>query len=864
MTQDPQPRWRNRKRLWLALAILSVLLIGLVLPPLISISRYKSRITQLVSASLGRPVRLSSVELRLLPRPGFVLTDLTVQEDPAFGAEPVLHANTVTAAIRLLSLWRGRLEISSISVDEASLNLVRTEAGRWNLDPLFHNAAAQVHSQRQGKGLALPYLEATNSRINIKRGLEKLPYSLVNADLSFWQESPGAWRVRLRGQPARTDVSLDPADTGIVQLEATLGRAPELHKMPVHIDMEWRDAQLGQLSRLVIGSDPGWRGDLRGELHLDGTAESANVKARLRATGVHRVEFAPTAPLDFDANCSFVYRYSAQAIDQMDCDSPLGDGHIRLAGSLPGNGSPGLSVQLQRIPVQAGLDMLRTLRNGIGEGLQAGGTVNGELTYSPQTPPDQKPVTPGSSRRSTGSQSAKPHAASRPQLAGSLTVDGFELSGDALKQPIQIAKTLLEPAAAEAGESPALTAAVTIPAGGAQPLALSVRLGLRGYQVAVHGPAALDRIREFARVAGVRKVAALDNLAGDPAILDLDADGPWLPGQEAPFSPADAAVLKTNAESAPNISFGRTDQLTGTITLRNANWKFDTLASHVELSQATLHLNQDGLLWDPAIFSYGPVKGIASLHIPPPCDAPQLCLPQLQIQFADLDAGALQAALLGAHKPGTMLSSLLARFSSSSAPLWPALEGTLKASTLTLGPIRLQDADAELHISPTGAELTRFDARLLGGKIQATGNLENGDKPAYSVEGNFAKLSAPAVCQLVGLRCVGGLFSGKAKVNLAGFSGSDLAASARGHLHFDWRRGQVLMSSTSQVPSALARFDLWSADSEIANGALTLQQNTVQLNGHKSTVDAAIPLNESLKVSFPAPSAPKPDRVTKR
>ena len=45
---------------------------------------------------------MSGVELRLLPRPGFVITDLTVEEDPAYGAEPVLHANTVTAAIRLL------------------------------------------------------------------------------------------------------------------------------------------------------------------------------------------------------------------------------------------------------------------------------------------------------------------------------------------------------------------------------------------------------------------------------------------------------------------------------------------------------------------------------------------------------------------------------------------------------------------------------------------------------------------------------------------------------------------------------------------------------------------------------------------
>src|SRR5580658_7412241 len=123
MTEDTPGRHRTRTRLWLTLAAVVVLLAVLVAAPLVSLNRYKSRISHLMAASLGRPVRLSSVELRLLPRPGFVLTDLTVDEDPAYGAEPVLHASTVTASIRLLSLWSGRLEIDRISVDDASLNL---------------------------------------------------------------------------------------------------------------------------------------------------------------------------------------------------------------------------------------------------------------------------------------------------------------------------------------------------------------------------------------------------------------------------------------------------------------------------------------------------------------------------------------------------------------------------------------------------------------------------------------------------------------------------------------------------------------------------------------------------------------------
>jgi uncharacterized protein YhdP len=338
MTNGDARKKKLHGRLWMALAVVVLLVLALVVPPLISVNHYKGQITHLMAQSLGRPVWLSSVEVRLLPWPGFVLYDLSVAEDPAYGAEPVLHASTVTASLRLLALWRGRLEIDKISVDDASLNLVRAGAGRWNLDPIFRTAAAQTGVAIGGTGASgdaarrLPSLEATNLRIHFKNGAEKLPFSLINADLSFWQANPGEWRIRLRGQPARTDVSLYQEETGVVRMEASVRSAPALREMPVHLDLDWRDARLGQLARFVAGSDPGWRGDLAGDLHIDGTADAAQISMRLRASGVHRAEFAPAAPLDFDANCNLLYHYTRRSIENLACDSPLGDGRMHLSG----------------------------------------------------------------------------------------------------------------------------------------------------------------------------------------------------------------------------------------------------------------------------------------------------------------------------------------------------------------------------------------------------------------------------------------------------------------------------------------------------------------------------------------------------
>jgi AsmA family len=874
MTEDEQGRQRKRGRIWLALGALVAILAVLIVPPFLSVSRYKSRITSLMASSLGRPVRLSSVRLRLLPRPGFVLYDLVVDEDPGFGAEPLLRASSVVASIRLLSLWRGRLEISEVSVDDASLNLVRTPQGNWNLEPLFRTAATNAGAPNSSERHAppFPYIAATNSRVNFKNGFEKLPFSLIDTDLSFWQENPGVWRIRLRGQPARTDVSLDLADTGVLELNASAQDAPDLHQMPIRLDLDWRDAQLGQLTRLATGSDAGWRGDLRGEVHLEGTAASAKVTTRLRATDVHRAEFAPLVPMDFDANCGFIYHYSARALEGLLCDSPLGDGHIQLAGDLPSEGGPShFSVEMDRIPVAAGLDALRTVRSGIGPDLAAAGTVSGKITY------DEVPSGINAHAQSGHHiRSSKANPVQGP-LAGSFTVDGFQLSGNGLSRPIQAPKLVLEPAAVARDHVSALAGTVAVPMGGTAPLIVNVRLGLKGYQVATRGQVSIARGRELAQAVGISQASSLNDLAGDPLTVDLTAEGPWLPATELPVSEFPASQLSTGtalpSATAPEVAAATanrgakgkpttgavatpaTDVLNGTVIVHNANWKADYLANHVVISEATLHVGlvagQGDSDWDGVAFEYGPLKGTASFTVPGSCSSSESCPTRFQVQFGDLDAATVQTAILGAHEKGTLLSALINKLRPSSAPAWPQLEGTVKADSLVLGPVTLQDAMVGLRFKPAGAEITSLDAELLGGSVHGTGTLAAGDKPDYTLTGDFEKLNPVSVGQLLGETWRGGTFDANGTIELSGYTGADLADSAKGTLHFDWRHGAI----AGGAPQQLTRFDRWSADAAIANGKIALGQNQIAQGGHKGAVEAAATLDEAPKVTFTAAKA---------
>ena len=866
MREDDEGLRKKRRWLWPTLTAVVLILLVLIVPPLVSLSRYRGQITSLVGSSLGRPVHLSAVSVRLLPRPGFVLDDLTVEDDPAFGAEPVLHASSVTAPIRLFSLWRGKLEISEVSVDEASVNLVRTPDGRWNLDPLLQARAAGSAASAGEPGKPFPYLAATNSRVNFKSGIEKLPFSIINADLSVWESNPGQWRLRLRGQPVRTDVSLDTADTGVVELDATARRAPQLQQVPVHLDMEWRDAQLGQLSRLITGSDAGWRGDLRGELHVDGTADAAHITTQLRAAGVHRAEFEPVAPMDFDANCSLLYHYSRQAVENLVCDSPLGDGHLRVIGDVPAGGAlPHYSLEMDHVPAGAGLDALRTFRSGVDPGLQAAGTVSGKVDYA-RKPEERGPAlrhggyasgaASGQRKAGVGEHSAP---AAGP-LTGSFTVDGLRVSGGGLSRPLQAPKLVLEPTLAAEGQTQALAGSVAIAAGAPLPLTVNVRLGLGGYQVTMHGQASVVRGRELAQAAGLKQTAALQSVAGEPLTVDLDAEGPWLPSEESLPGGIQPGGLAAGAVSGLVSTFGpvedavpKADTLNATATLHNANWKSDFLANHVQITEATLHLEDGETRWDPIEFTYGPLKGTARLVLPKSCATPEPCpqqTPRINIQFGDVDAATLQSAMLGAREEGTLLSDLINRLHPSSAPAWPQLNAKVSAGSLVLGPVTLEDATAEVHITPTGVEITTLDAKLFGGAVHSSGTLTTGDKPAYTLTADFEKLNPAAVGQLLGEIWRGGTIDGDGKIELSGYTSADLAGSATGTLRFEWRHGAVAFPSGPEAPLVLSRFDRWSGDAAIAKERITLERSDVARGGRKHDVAVSVTIANPPKVSF--------------
>ncbi len=370
--------WRG-----VAAVVALVLMLFLFRP---GVYKLRNRISNSIGSALGRRVELDSVHFHLLPRPGFDLEGLVVYDDPEFSAEPMIRAQEVSAAIRFRSLLRGRLEIATLSATEPSINLVRSDEGRWNLASLLERNA-QIPAAPTGKPAserrpAFPYLEATGARINFKLGQTKKSYALTDADVALWQDSENSWSARLKAEPVRTDFNL--TDTGLVQINATWRRAPNLWLTPVQITAQWQNGQLGQITKLLSGKDRGWRGGVSFTANLSGTPEALRIETQAAIEGFRRYDIAGSENVRLAARCSGRYNATTGTLTGLLCESPVSGGTLGLRGALslaPVAQLPtyDLTLEAKKVPLTSLVRLLRQAKKQIPGDLTASGLLNAEF-----------------------------------------------------------------------------------------------------------------------------------------------------------------------------------------------------------------------------------------------------------------------------------------------------------------------------------------------------------------------------------------------------------------------------------------------------------------------------------------------------
>jgi hypothetical protein len=758
----------TRKRRVVLAAGLIVLALFLLRP---GASRIKSRLVSSISAAVGRPVEVGAVRLRLLPRPGFEMDNLVVYDEPAFGAEPMLRATEVTADLRLTSLLRGRLEIARLELTEPSLNLVHSmDTGLWNLETLVERSAhiplAPTGKTKLEPRPRFPYIEATSGRINFKSGAEKKPYSLTNADFSLWQESENTWGVRLRAQPFRTDFNLN--DTGILQMAGTWQRSATLRETPVQVQIEWKQAQLGQVSKFFTGWDRGWRGGVQVDAVLKGTPAKLQVASDTRIDDFRRYDITSGTALQLAAHCDAQYSSVDHAFHEVNCQAPVGTGSIRLKGELglPGSRRYAVTVAAEDVPASAAVNLARRIKKNLPEDLTAEGWLRGEFAME-----------------SAGLEAKDVNGP--PFVKGHGEIQDLHLSSPAGKAeigpetiPFAMVSDATDGAAGKrkraadqamrTPEEPAL-AFGPIEFGNGHAKARG-RITRKGYEIALAGETEIAQTLRLARMVGV---PALPASPEGVAQVDLRIAGAW-----------------TGPGSGPATGFAGPEVL-GTARLKNVRVALHGTGGPVEINAADMEFSADKVSVTKLSAKAAGTTWAGSMEMPRGCVTPSTC----SVHFS-LNAGQLVLAqwsdwvdptpkgrpwyrALGASSPSTSLLAAL------------RAEGRLTADRLQVEKIAATHVSAHVSLDTGKVEIADLNGDLLGGKHSGHWQADfSAQPPTCGGSGNVTKLSLASLAETMKDNWIAGTANGSYEVK--GTCQAGFWDSAEGSLKVQAKDGTLL------------------------------------------------------------------------
>ncbi|MBM3774732.1 MAG: hypothetical protein FJW37_06155 [Acidobacteria bacterium] len=351
-----------------ALALsLGLFLVAAAAAPLISAESFRQRMIAALERGLGRRVAIEG-EVRFITwgGPGFSATKVVVHEDPAAGLEPFAYAGSLEARLRLSSLWRGRLEFSSLRLEEASLNLAQGPGG-WNFVPLVSRDFVS----------RFPRLALRSSRLNFRFEDQKSRFYLLNAEMDI-TPGPAGWDVSLAGEPARTD---RPArGFGSFSAHGRWTRAGELD-----LELALERSRIEEAAALLDIPNSGVHGMLSSRLRLRGPLARVRISGSLDAGDIHRWDLLPGGSQEFRLPIQGRLDLARQELELE--AHPPGRGGPTFSARLRAHdflGQPrwGVSVTWIHFPVEPLLAAASHMGAPVPAGLKLAGWLEGAVSYT--------------------------------------------------------------------------------------------------------------------------------------------------------------------------------------------------------------------------------------------------------------------------------------------------------------------------------------------------------------------------------------------------------------------------------------------------------------------------------------------------
>ena len=350
-------------------ALLLVLAVGFAAPHF-EIDLFRPKIARALEHGLGRRIEVGTVHFNLFTGPGFTVDDVTIHEDPRAGIEPCAYVGTLEARVQLLSLFRHKLEFSSLRLIDASINLVKTDSGPWNFQYLLSSAPASAG--------AMPAIKMRGGRVNFKFGNVKSVFFFNDADLDVSPSMDGSVELRFAGAPSRSDRDRASQNFGNFFVRGRWSA------QRVDLKLELEKSALEEVARLIDRRGFGLHGVIALDAQLSGVPSHLDVTGNIQVNDVHRWDLLPQSGGGMRVGYKGTLDLKGDRLE-LESVSDVPNPQIAAAFrawdflSVPHWDA---SAGLKQLPVATALEIARHMGAGLPDKLAAEGTLSGEVRYS--------------------------------------------------------------------------------------------------------------------------------------------------------------------------------------------------------------------------------------------------------------------------------------------------------------------------------------------------------------------------------------------------------------------------------------------------------------------------------------------------
>src|SRR5271166_6306972 len=704
-----------RKLAIFAVAVV-VIVVGLVLalPHLIDVNQYRGQIQSQLQQRLNRPVQLGAMSLAVFPL-RVEVNDVVIGDDPSFSSKvPFAQVGQLDVSIALLPLLAKNIQVDSLELKGAKIEIIRNAQGLWNFSTAGSNVAPPAQqappsqpppSEKQtapssapstSGGFSLAELKITDSQIAItdeQKHQARVVYDHIDVTLKDY--SPG--------KPFSLDATARLPGTGAQALQLVGEGGPvnnsDLASTPFKGKVNLKEVSLSGAQKFLNsaalqGTDAVISGST--DLSTSGGKMGANGSLKLENAVIRGVQVGYPISAEFDLTDDL----NNDVLQIKKGSLKLGSTPLSINGTINTKPTPSL-LDVNLSASDASIQEVARLAAAFGVAFSPNTKIAGQLTAN------------------VHAQGPTDHLA----LNGNINGKNLEVTGSDIPQPVKVPAIdlTMTPQQIQSNQFTATSGATTL----AAQMTLSQYTG-NSPNVDATIKTVNGKVEELLGIAKAYGVSAVEGMSGSGNIsLDVHAVGP---------------IKNTEAMN-----------FSGSGALQNASLTMPSLTKPLQVRNANMQFTQNSVNLTNLAASLGSTNASGSLSVAN-FQAPRLtfALTADKLNVAELQqitGGSEQKA--PPKKKADASWSLVPSANAAPAPAQPSLlESATGSGTLAVGSILYQQTEltnvhANVQLNHGVITLNPLTSQLYGG--QENGNITIDTRPnptAYAVNAKLTGVDA--------------------------------------------------------------------------------------------------------------------------